>query len=217
MPGFVAAAHVHLVETSPVLRAAHRRNSADSRHWHDRARRACRRGRRSSSPMNFSMLFRSGNSSGGRAIVSSAVSGSAKGFWRLGLTPAPRCRSLRSEAEGESSSIEDSSQRACHCGGDRRAAADGAGGGTHHRLRPSAAARRAIRCRRSAQHRFRRYSRSARARRISPPMSISKRSARRMAAGGATVHGPMTQRAFLLAMGLEERARDSRRRRPKRR
>ena len=38
-------------------------------------------------------------------------------------------------------------------------------------------------------------------------MSISKRSRQGLAAGGASVHGPITQRAFLLAMGMAERAR----------
>ena len=197
---FAAALRLHLIETSPRLRADSRRGRCRTPTWHDLAGRRCRRGRCCCSPTSSSTRCRSASSCAAATAGRSASSGgpmrrAAAIVARLAL----RARSRGARRRGRPSS-ESLANPALAC---LRSRALG------RRLRPPSGGAalfldygperstpgdslQAMRERPPG-----RSARRTRARPTSPRMSISPPSPTRRARGGAAVHGPVPQGVFL--------------------
>jgi NADH dehydrogenase [ubiquinone] 1 alpha subcomplex assembly factor 7 len=205
MPDFVAAARVHLIETSPVLRAVQKARLRGNATWHDSL---------ASVPQGPAIFvaneffdaipirqfeWREGH--GFERCV-----GLGEGVLRLGLTPAPRMTDpKRSAASEESVVIEDSSQRDAIAAeiGARLADAPGAALIIDYGHLHSAAGDTLQAVRRHAFVDILDHPGEAD---VTAHVDFEAL-ARAIASGGATAYAALTQRGFLLAMGLEERAR----------
>ncbi|MFO0991694.1 MAG: SAM-dependent methyltransferase [Hyphomicrobiales bacterium] len=202
MPGFVPAAHVHLVETSPVLRRMQRDRLGALAAWHDRL---------ADVPEGPSIIIaneffdaipiRQFEWRDGHCFERCV--GIGESGLTIGLTPVKDADAI--EPDGDSVVIEDGGVRDAIAAeiGVRLSAAVGAAliiDYGHVRSAPGDTLQ-AVR-----QHRFvdiLDYPGEADLTAHVDFDSLGKA----MTSGGAIVNGPITQRAFLLAMGIEERAR----------
>jgi SAM-dependent MidA family methyltransferase len=201
MPDFVAAARVHLIETSPVLRAAQDVRLGGNATWHNSLASVPKGPTIFVANEFFDAIpirqfeWREGH--GFERCV-----GLGEGVLRLGLTPAPQM--LEPKRSEESQVIEDSSQRDAIAAeiGARLADAPGAAliidyGHLHSAVGDTLQAVR--------RHAFVDI--------LDHPGEADMTAhvdfealARAIVSGGAKAHAPLTQRGFLIAMGLEARA-----------
>jgi SAM-dependent MidA family methyltransferase len=205
MPDFVAAARVHLIETSPILRQAQNARLSGNATWHASLASVPKGPAVFVANEFFDAIpirqfeWREGH--GFERCV-----GLGDGVLRLGLTPAPHMpEPKRSETSEESHVIENSSQRdaiAIEIGA-RLADAPGAALIIDYGHLNSAAGDTLQAVRRHAFVDILDHPGEAD---LTAHVDFEAL-AGAIASGGAKAHAPLTQRGFLLAMGLEERTR----------
>lgn len=201
MPGFVPAAHVHLVETSPVLRRMQREKLGSLVAWHDRL---------ADVPAGPSIIIaneffdaipiRQFEWRDGHCFERCV--GIGESGLTIGLAPVKGANAI--EPDGDSVVIEDGGARDVIASeiGARLSAAAGAAlviDYGHVRSAPGDTLQ-AVR-----QHRFVDILDRSGEADLTAHVDFEALSKALMAAG-ARVHGPLSQRDFLLAMGLRERA-----------
>jgi SAM-dependent MidA family methyltransferase len=205
MPEFVAAARVHLIETSPVLRAAQDARLGGNATWHNSLTSVAKGPAIFVANEFFDAIpirqfeWREGH--GFERCV-----GLGEGVLRLGLTPVPQLAEPKRSAAGEESQvIEDSSQRDAIAAeiGARLADAPGAALIVDYGHLHSAAGDTLQAVRRHAFVDILDHPGEAD---LTAHVDFEAL-ARAIASRGAKTYPPLTQRGFLLAMGLEERAR----------
>ena len=195
MPGFGEAARIHLVEMSPGLAQAAEGKTWRRRLWHESIA-SFPMARCSSWPMNSSMPFPSGSSK------SAMANGWSAAWGRKAWASCPPHLDNAQGANGEVIEFAPAALDIARDIGQRLARNKGCAliiDYGHLQTAP------AIRCRRCGPMNMW-PSPSGRARATSPPMWILRRLPRRSARAVRAVHPAITQGAFLLAMGLEQRA-----------
>jgi len=202
MPGFNAAAHVHLVETSPVLRQMQKEKLGSHPTWND-SLAAVPEGPAIIIANEFfdALPIRQFEWREGHCFERCV--GLEEGGLAIGLTPVKGAAAV--EGAGETIVIEDGGERNAVAAeiGARLKAAPGAAliiDYGHARSAPGDTLQ-AVR-----QHRFAGILDHPGEADLTAHVDFEALS-KAIAEGGAAVHGPVTQRAFLLAMGLAERAR----------
>ena len=202
MPGFIPAAHVHLVETSPVLRQMQREKLGGAIAWHDNLAEVPAGPAIVIANEFFDAIpirqfeWRQGH-------CFERCVGLGEGGMAIGLAPVKDAGAL--EGEGEAVVFEDGSERNAIATeiGARLKAAPGAAliiDYGHARSSPGDTLQ-AVR-----QHRFVDILDSPGEADLTAHVDFEAL-AKALASGGASVHGPITQGAFLQAMGIDERAR----------